>query len=146
MWMVIKFTNHFMYWWTLWAARGGVEWNFPRFIFLALPAVVLYLQATVLTSSTPRTIRSWREHYYSIAPLFFGLNLVFALLSNSFLWVVADLPISMTTIATFSAIALASIAAMVSRKPWIHVVVVSFLAGLNVLVFSTLAFSPLPLD
>ena len=54
-----------MYWWSIWQFRENIDWNFPRFLIQTLPAVILYLQATVLVTSTPQAVPSWREHYYS---------------------------------------------------------------------------------
>jgi hypothetical protein len=146
LWVIVVFTQHFMYWWMLWGVRGVVDWNFPRFLFLALPAVVLYLQATVLVSSTPRAVSSWREHYYLNAPLFFGLNIVRLLLSVVVGWVAENSPPSSSTLAITSVTALASIAAMFSRTPWIHGAVVTVAVGINFLVILTISFSPLPAD
>jgi hypothetical protein len=64
LWLAIKFINHFLYWWMLWGLRGGaVEWSFPLFLLVASPAVLLYLQASLLVSAAPRVVSSWREHY-----------------------------------------------------------------------------------
>jgi len=142
-WLVIKFINHFSYWWTLWGLRGGaVEWNFPLFLYVAMPGVVLYLQSTLLVSPSPREVTSWREHYYSIAPVFFGLNMVFVLLSSSVVWIGADFGFPIRSIVLIAAGVLASVAAMLSRKPWLHVVVVTLMIGTNALTITTISFSP----
>jgi hypothetical protein len=144
-WVVLKFVNHFMYWWMLWGFRGGaVEWNFPLFLFSVLPAVVLYLQATLLVSSSPGEVASWREHYYSIAPPFFALNVVYLLLSNSFPWVAENYIPPTRTLILVSLAAVAWIAAMLSRKPGVHLAVTVYAALLNVLAMTILIFTPPP--
>jgi hypothetical protein len=143
-WLVIKLINHFLYWWMLWRLRGGeVEWNFPFFLFIALPAVVLYLQSTLLVSPSPREVSSWREHYYSIAPVFFGLNVVYALVQASIVWIGAG-ELYLSAIGMVGVAILASVAAMLSSKPWLHVVVVTLMIGINALAISSLSFSPPP--
>ena len=143
-WLVIKFINHFLYWWMLWRLRGGeVEWNFPFFLFIAVPAVVLYLQSTLLVSPSPREVSSWREHYYSIAPVFFGLNVVFALVQASIVLIGAG-EMYLSAIGMVGVSVLASVAAMLSRKPWLHVVVATLMIGINALSISTFSFSPPP--
>jgi hypothetical protein len=144
--MIITFNAHFLYWWTLWGDRGDVEWNYPRFLYLAIPAVVLYLQATVLVSSTPRAVRSWRDHYYESAPLFFGLNILLPLTITFRAWVTGHAMPTGSGISVASVALLSSLACIVTRKPWIHGVALTLMVGINLLSSLLLAFSPQSLD
>ncbi len=146
-WMVLTFVSHFFYWWLLWNFRGEtVAWNFARFFFVALPAVVLYLQATLLVSSLPHEVGSWREHYYSIAALFFGLNLAYLLLVQSMPWIVAGeqrlAPLAWFSVSSLGAVAW--VAAMLSRKPGVHLAVAIVAIGVNGVSILGILFVPLP--
>ena len=144
-WLIMKFVNHFLYWWILWGARGGnVKWNFPMFLLTALPAVVLYLQSALLVSSSPRSVSSWRDHYYSIARPFFGLNVVYLLLTLSIPWASEGYVPPPATLVVMAIAVGAWITAMVSQKPGIHVAVAAYAMLLNMLTVALLAFTPPP--
>ena len=85
-WTAIKILGHYVYWWSLWQFQSNAEWNFARFVLLSVPAVILYLQATLLVTSAPQSVSSWREHYFSIAPSFFALNIAYNLVLPAVFW------------------------------------------------------------
>jgi hypothetical protein len=85
-WIAIRILAHYVYWWSLWQFQSNTEWNFARFVLLSVPAVILYLQATLLVTSAPQSVTSWREHYFSIAPSFFALNIAYILALPFVFW------------------------------------------------------------
>jgi hypothetical protein len=58
--------------------RGPSELLLIGFLAQLLPPLVLNLQATTLVPSTPQSIESWRDHFYSVRRRFFALNIAFA--------------------------------------------------------------------
>jgi hypothetical protein len=72
-WVGIKFLQCFNAWWMLWASRS-VSWDYGRFLMQLAPPLILYLQATALVTSSPRSVEDWRAHYYAARRRFFGLN------------------------------------------------------------------------
>jgi hypothetical protein len=76
-WIGIGILRIFLNWWMLWGNREVSSWTFPLFLLQSVPAGVLYAHAIILVTSTPRSVTSWRDHYYQSAPVFFGLNIVF---------------------------------------------------------------------
>ncbi len=75
-WVGIKLLHCFNVWWGLWASRD-VSWDYGRFLVQLGPPLILYLQATALVTSSPRSVENWRAHYYAVRRRFFGLNFFF---------------------------------------------------------------------
>jgi hypothetical protein len=90
-------------------------------------------------------VASWRDHYYSIAPAFFGLKIVFGLSMMSLFWVIEGNAPPGPAIAISSVPVLASVACSVTRKPWVHGVVLAPIVGINLLSIFSFAFSPMEL-
>lgn len=61
------------YWWSLWLFREGVSWNFGRFAFVVLGALILYAACSVLIPRDPSAVRSWKDHYFQVHRRFFLL-------------------------------------------------------------------------
>jgi hypothetical protein len=76
-WLALKFLNLFQFWWISWGTRDA-DWQFLSFLAQLATPVVLYLQASVLTTSSPDSITDWRTHFYATRHRFFGLNVAFA--------------------------------------------------------------------
>ena len=57
---------HLFFWWSLWIFRKDVSWDFGRFAFVILGALILYFQASAVIPRNPEGIASWKEHYFRI--------------------------------------------------------------------------------
>jgi len=77
-WVVHKFFNHLLWWWSLWLLRE-TRWNLGLFMFEMVGPVVLYLQATALATPSERTRASWEDRFFEIRLPFFAGNLVLVL-------------------------------------------------------------------
>ncbi len=141
-WVLIKFLNHFVYWWSIWQFRENIDWNFLRFLIQALPAVILYLQATVLVTSTPQAVPSWREHYYSITPVFFALNILYMVSIPAVNWLTGGVVFSPVENSLLALGAVLSVGGMVSRNPRLHWVVLLVFLVLNTATVLFLVFAP----
>jgi hypothetical protein len=67
---------------------------------------------------------------------------VFALVNSSIVRIGGEYRDSVSVLAIVGVSVLASVAAMLSRKPWLHVVVATLMIGINALTISTISFSP----
>ena len=141
-WIAIKILAHYVYWWSLWQFQSNAEWNFARFVLLSVPAVILYLQATLLVTSAPQSMPSWREHYFSIAPSFFALNIAYSLAVPTVFWLGdgifrgwAALP----AVATFVGL---STIAMLSKSERTHRVIAILSLVLILVTVYAFAFTP----
>ncbi len=104
--------------------------------------MILYLQATVLVTSTPQAVPSWREHYYSITPVFFALNILYIVSLPGVSWLTGGVLFSTVELSPLALGAVFSVAGMVSRNPRLHWVVLLVFLVLNTATVLFLVFAP----
>ncbi len=104
--------------------------------------MILYLQATVLVTSTPQAVPSWREHYYSITPVFFALNILYIVSLPGVSWFTGGVVFSPVAKSVLALGAVLSVGGMVSRNPRLHWVVLFVFLVLNTVAVLVLAFAP----
>jgi hypothetical protein len=141
-WIVLTFNQHFSYWWQMWRYRGDVDWSYPRFVLQAIPALILYLVATVLVTAAPRQVTSWREHYYSIAPVLFGLNASLVVVSLLLPRLTVGTTPSFILIITFPVL-FGLVAGAISKNPRLHGALAASYLVLSVVIALTTISSPL---
>jgi hypothetical protein len=73
-WVVQKFFNHILWWWSLWLARDA-QWNLALYLFGFAGPIVLYLQASALATPSEDAPMSWQQRFFEIRVLFFLGNL-----------------------------------------------------------------------
>jgi len=74
-WVVQKFFNHVLWWWSLWLGRES-RWNLPLYLFGFGGPVVLYLQAPALATPSEDAPMSWQQRFFEIRVPFFVGNIV----------------------------------------------------------------------
>ena len=74
-WIVQKFLNIVLWWWTLWFALDAT-WNLGLFVFEMVVPIVLYLQCRALTTPSIASPGDWRVRFEEIRTLFFVGNIV----------------------------------------------------------------------
>ncbi len=104
--------------------------------------MILYLQATVLVTSTPQAVPSWREHYYSITPVFFALNILYVVSLPAVSWFTVGTVFSPVENSVLALAAVLSVGGMVSRNPRLHWVVLLVFLVLNTATVLFLVFAP----
>jgi hypothetical protein len=57
--------------WVFWSFRD-VEWTFLGFVFALLNIFMLYYCAAALIPENPETVKSWREHYFTMRRRTYG--------------------------------------------------------------------------
>ena len=104
--------------------------------------MILYLQATVLVTSTPQAVPSWREHYYSITPVFFALNILYIVSLPAVSWFTGGVVFSPVENSLLAQGAVLSVGGMVSRNPRLHWAVLLVVLVLTIPTVLVLAFAP----
>ena len=74
-WMVQKFVNIVLWWWTLWNARDA-EWNLVLFLYELIVPLVFYLQCRALVTPSLTSPHDWRVRFEEIRIWFFVGNIV----------------------------------------------------------------------
>ena len=75
-WMINLTLLHFLMWWSFWDYRN-VEWNYGRFITIALEPLVLFLVTSIVVPSLSASESvDLREHFHRVRHWFFGSFLI----------------------------------------------------------------------
>jgi len=131
-WTLVKLTNPVSYWWAMWAFRHREAWSFPLFFGSLVVAGILYLQIVALATTDPQSVRDWRSHYYSKHRLFFGVDVLLAVLIGVGVPVLMEAPLVNPTSLVVAPIAGMSTAAALSSSPRLHAAYAVFAAVITV--------------
>ena len=72
-WVLNILGLHVQTWWIFWDFNVIREWTYPEFLLaLACPGL-LYALARTATTTSPETVRSWRDHFWEIRVRLFVL-------------------------------------------------------------------------
>ncbi len=65
-WIVNVFIQLMLYWWMLYRWRTAPEWTFFLFIWVTIPAILVYLASAILFPGELETTGSptWKDYYY----------------------------------------------------------------------------------
>jgi hypothetical protein len=66
MWIISLFIDLMLYWWLLYRWRTAPNWTFFLFVWVTIPAILVYLASAVLFPGELETTGSptWRDYYY----------------------------------------------------------------------------------
>jgi len=136
-WVFIKLSNPILLWWAVWQLRAA-DWTYARFVWLLLPAVLIYLQVIYLVTTEPHAVKNWRSHFFAKRRQFFALNVLLTvlLIIGTQLYSAGLSPLVLVGQAGILG---GSIAAGISDSDRLHAVFVLCVAATNLVGFS-LAF------
>jgi len=126
-------------WWATWGARTA-SWTALAFLLnLAIPGI-MYVRSTILVTTDPSAVSSWRTHFYESRVRFFGVgvlgcaNSIAAPLVKGTHW-------SADSVLVPAAFALPLLVGMASDREWVHAAlsVGGAIVILGVLLFSNMA-------
>ncbi len=80
-WIVLVFVLHIQEWWVTFALQSEPEWTLPKFLFILLYPINLYVLAHLLFPAGVTSAFSSKEFYLSNFPRLFAGAIVLALLS-----------------------------------------------------------------
>lgn len=65
-WIINLFMDLMLYWWMLYRWRTAPNWTFFLFVWVTIPAILVYLASAVLVPGELETTGSptWRDYYY----------------------------------------------------------------------------------
>lgn len=140
--MILIFLVQVQLWWALFSLRDIAHWNFPGFLVVLMPAVLVYLASAFLVPNVPESGRVdprncyFREtRWYSTALLLAVLN---SLAKNLILWGKFQNGFDLAAHAGF-----VSVAGLVTLRERVHkVLAVAALVFFSV--YIVLLFVPLP--
>jgi hypothetical protein len=73
LWHITLVFDIMVSWWLLYRWRAATDWTFLLFIWITIPAIILYLASAILFPGELETTGSptWRDYYYKNRPGFF---------------------------------------------------------------------------
>ncbi len=132
---------HPVYWWMFWGYRD-MSWTLPFFLMALVPPSLICVLATSLVPNDSSAIASWRDHYFRIHRSFFGLYAAFLVVVAAQNVLLRGDPI-LNLSRSFQSIVLAMfIAATLSSRVRVHVVVALALIAVTVVSSATTLLSP----
>ena len=90
----------------------------------------------------PQAVPSWREHYYSITPVFFALNILYIVSLPAVNWFTGGVVFSPVENSLLALGAVLSVGGMISRNPRLHWIVLLVFLVVNTATVLFLAFAP----
>ena len=77
-------------WWILWRT-ASVDWTAFRFLWVLATPAIQYARVAVLLGE-PHSVRSYREHFYSVRRVFFGIGVASGVYTVLSPWVLGAVP------------------------------------------------------
>ncbi len=127
----------------LWASRD-VSWDYGLFLLQLAPPLLLYLQATALVTSSPRSVENWRAHYYAVRRRFFGLNFFLGFAHYFTIRVATGSEAEWATLGGGVVVAAVSILGFVSDSHRLHSTLALIMVAGNILLVASIYSIPNP--
>jgi len=133
LWAVFLVFIYLQNWWAFWDMETVKDWNFIKFLFIALYVCTMYAMTELMLpmASSPNT--DWLAHFNSVRKWFFGMTGVLAVLGITLNWYISGVPlVHPYRIMQLTILALAIIGWFTPNKVihrWIVVLVILVLFG-----------------
>lgn len=120
LWVVNKFVNAILIFWTGFEYRLRTDYGFGDFLLLFAGPAILFLQAHTLVSAHPDAVHDWKTHFWSVRRWFFAANIVYILTLLASLVRLNAVAVSAVGLLPFAIVLGFSITGLVSQNERVH--------------------------
>lgn len=122
---LFQFTIHILLWWAMWGLRSATTFNFPRYAFLLLGPILLYLGTSVMTPDVDEDTVDVRSVYREMRTFYFSISILI------WIWALLIWPVFRGILAptypVLTALLAVAVVLRISDKPGVH----AFLVPVN---------------
>lgn len=80
LWGIFLIFLYLQNWWAFWDGAAVVEWDFLKFMFIAIFVCVIYAMTELMLPMAASPETDWRTHFLSVRKWFFGMTIVLVFL------------------------------------------------------------------
>lgn len=94
LWAVFLVLLYLQNWWALWDMAEVDDWNFLKFLFVALFVCTMYAMTELMLPMTSKPETEWLEHFNGVRKLFFTMCIALVLLGITLSWLISGVPLA----------------------------------------------------